>query len=383
MDEACDQSIPIVYPDKNKNENSYIITRFHEALINKQDCKSICTIPICIDGKTSGALMLESNSETTFDTEMVSICEKIVSLIGPILELKWQNELPLRQKLKLSYNKLSSKLFGPNHLTFKSSVIAILTIIGILLTLHGTFRITANATLEGRIQRVITSPIDGFINSVHARAGDIVKKGQLMGSIDDQDLIVEKTKLNSELNQLKRQTREAMALRNRSSVQIQQAKLKQIKAKLDLVESQLKRTKLVAPFKGIVIEGDLDQLLGAPIKRGEILFKVAPLDLYRIILKVKENDIAHIDIGQSGHLTLASQPNNILPIKIDNIMPISVAENGYNYFRVEAQLLADTAQLRPGMQGIGKINIDKKRLLWIWLRPLIQKVRYLLWSFSL
>ena len=52
---------------------------------------------------------------------------------------------------------------------------------------------------------------------------------------------------------------------DRTEVGIIFAKLEEARAQLQLVEIQLQRVKLVAPFDGVVITGDLTQTLGAPV----------------------------------------------------------------------------------------------------------------------
>ena len=54
--------------------------------------------------------------------------------------------------------------------------------------------------------------------------------------------------------------------------------------------------------------GDLSQSLGSPVERGEVLFEVAPLDDYRIIVEIDERDISMVSAGQLGTLTLAALP---------------------------------------------------------------------------
>jgi hypothetical protein len=41
----------------------------------------------------------------------------------------------------------------------------------------------------------------------------------------------------------------------------------------------------------VVVKGDLSQSLGAAVERGNVLFELAPLDSYRVIMKVDERDI--------------------------------------------------------------------------------------------
>jgi hypothetical protein len=61
------------------------------------------------------------------------------------------------------------------------------------------------------------------------------------------------------------------------------------------------------------------------------------------------------------------------------ITPVSTASEGRNFFRVEAQLEGNTRPLQPGMEGVGKIEIDRRRLIWIWTHEVVDWFRLKLW----
>jgi multidrug resistance efflux pump len=148
------------------------------------------------------------------------------------------------------------------------------------------------------VQRTIAAPIDGYIASAEARPGDVVSSGEPIGALDDSDLRLERLKWSTLRQQMVSELREARAQNDRAEVSIITAKIDQANAELELVDEQLARTRLTAPFDGIVIEGDLSQRLGTPVKRGEQLFLLAPLEDYRIVLKVDEQDIRPVDSRQ-------------------------------------------------------------------------------------
>jgi multidrug efflux pump subunit AcrA (membrane-fusion protein) len=157
-----------------------------------------------------------------------------------------------------------------------------------------------------------------------------------------------------------------------------------VRAELALVEEQIARTRVVASFDGVVVSGDLSQSLNAPVERGQVLFEVAPLDGYRIVLRVDERDMAHVAIGQRGELAVTAMPGEALPFTVTSIVPVNLAQDGRNVFRVEARLedekLGGSARLRPGMTGVGKIHVEERRLVWIWTRSFTDWVRLKLWS---
>jgi hypothetical protein len=47
---------------------------------------------------------------------------------------------------------------------------------------------------------------------------------------------------------------------------------------------------------------------------------------------------------------------------------------------VEATAKGATENLRPGMEGVGKIQVERRKLLWIWTHKLVHWVRMWVWS---
>jgi multidrug resistance efflux pump len=221
----------------------------------------------------------------------------------------------------------------------------------------------------------------GYVVEANARAGDIVKAGDVLFSLDDRDLRLERLKWVGQRSQYSREHSEALADHDRAKVNILGAQIDQAEAQIALIEEQLERINVTAPFDSFVVSGDLSQSLGAPVERGDILFEVAPLAAWRVILEVDERDIGEVAVGQTGQLALTGMPGDALPVEVEKITPVSTAEEGRNFFRVEAHLLDETAPtLRPGMQGVGKIYVDQRKLIWIWTHKITQWWRMFLWS---
>jgi hypothetical protein len=111
-----------------------------------------------------------------------------------------------------------------------------------------------------------------------------------------------------------------------------------------------------------------------------VLFEVAPLDGYRIILEVDERNIADTAVGQRGHLTLSALPGQPLPLIVERLTPVAIAEGGRNFFRVEARPVGPVPELRPGMEGVAKFDVGRRQLIWIWTHSLVDWLRLWLWT---
>ena len=348
----------------------------------KNDGGTVLTIPLFVGDNDFGAITLERPSGTEFDQPTVDLCESVAAIVGPILHVKHQNDRHILIKMRDSLAIQYDKLLGSRHFGYKSVVATIAAVIVFFAVAKGDYRITAPSVLEGELQRAIVAPFEGYILKANVRAGDIVEKDQVLAELDDTELSLERLRWSTERQQRLMEYDQAMAVHDRAKLNIISAKIKQSEAQAALLDEHLARARLKVPFAGIVVSGDLSQSIGAPVQRGDVLFEVAPLDAYRIILKVDEREITDIKIGQSGALVLSSVPDAILPLVIERITPVSETREGRNYFRVEARFTdaVDYAGLRPGMEGIGKITVDERRLIWIWTYKMIDWLRLSLWQ---
>jgi len=198
--------------------------------------------------------------------------------------------------------------------------------------------------------------------------------------MDTRDLLLERQKVLSQGAQQESERRQAIAEGNRARAAILEAQGGQVRAQIALIDEQFARARLVAPFDAVIVKGDLSQSLGAAVERGNVLFELAPLDTYRVIMKVDERDVTDVAVGQSGRLALTSMPNDEIELVIDKITPVSVVDQGRNFFRVEARAKGAIDKLRPGMEGVGKIQVGERRLIWIWTHKLVHWMRMWVWS---
>lgn len=379
MDEAIEQDSAVLFPGDDKQ----LIKRDHTRLAVQHGYGAIYTRPLAHQGQLFGAVTFLTGGDRTFTASSVEMCEQILAFVTPFLVLKKNDEKPLLGKMLTSLQQNLQSLLGFKYVKSKCLVLGILMVLTTASIVEGDFRVTAESVLEGKVQRVIASPISGFLVSVSARAGDTVYQGELLASLDTADLELEIGKQQGELQKLRREFREALANVDLVKIQIVKAQIRQTEAELDLLHGQLQKTDLVAPFDGIIIEGDLSQRLGSPVERGDSLLKIAPLLGYRIILKVDEQSIAHVKPGQQGVLTLTSFPDRQFNLLVEKITEAAQPGEGANIFRVEASLEDNKELLRPGMEGVGKIHIGRAKLIWIWTHDMIEWLRLKFWSWKL
>jgi len=378
MNEAVDQEASIVFPELPHRRT--FASRAHAKLSRESGNTSVCSIPLTGRDKIVGAITLERASGTGFDDEVISICESLGSLVGPILETHRRDDRWLIRKVFDSSVAMLRAIIGPKHVAAKLIVLGIIAATVFLSLAKGTYRVTADTVLEPGTQQAVATAFDGYIRTAPRRAGDIIAKGEEIATLDDREWQLERNRWQSQQDQSLRQYHEALGNGNASQAQIFAAQVSQAKAQVALLNEQIARTKIAAPFDGVIVTGDLSQSLGAPVQRGQVLFQMAPLDSYRVILQVDERDIASVVIGQRGQLVLSGSPNEPLPFEVRRITPVSTTAEGRNYFRVEAQLDGAPERLRPGLEGVGKIEVDQQLLVWIWTHQAVDWMRLKIWN---
>ncbi len=378
LQEAVDQGEVIQYPPAG--DDSLQITRAHAGLANEHGCGTLYTIPFAVNGEVVGGFLFEQHQEQPFEQKNVDYCRQVVLLIGPVLEMRRKADRMLVKKAADSTKKMLGRVFGPGSLTWKFLLIAGIAAAFFLSLFSTEYHVVADATVEPLMKRVIVASQAGFIAQSNVRAGDVVEKGDVLASLEDKDLHLEKQKHISELEELGKEYDDALARHDRARTAIIKAKIAQVEAKTNLVDEQLARTLLTAPFAGLIVRGDLNRSLGSPVERGQVLFEVAPGDSYHLILKIDERDIREIELGKTGKLLLSGMVDEPLHFMVKKITPVSIAKDGRNYFNVEADLMESPSILRPGMEGVAKITIAQRKLFWIWTHRMVDWLRVRMWS---
>ncbi len=252
-------------------------------------------------------------------------------------------------------------------------------LLGVMTFTSGNYRVTASANLEGKIQRAIVAPFDGYIAAAHARAGETVAAGEVIAALDTEELLLQQQRHAAEKNEYTRQYRKALATRDQTQAHIFKSQVSQAEAQLSLVEKKIERAALVSTLDGVIISGDLSRSLGAPVATGDVLFEVAPLNEYRLIILVDEKQVADVDEDMTGGLTLKALPGTELPFVVHKVSPVFQEESDGIAYRVEARLVENHAALRPGMEGVAKIDVDRRSLIWIYLHELFDLMRLWAW----
>jgi len=377
MDEAIDQRAAVLWPDDNTED--VLATHAAAALAREHGAGHIYTVPLYANGKCIGARTFERPPEKPFDERQLDVLEAVSTVLAPILEEKRRNDRWLITKVGDSALGQLKRLLGPAFLIRKIVVVCMIALAVFFWFARSTYEVSAEARVIGTIERSIVPAFDGFIAAAPVRAGDLVAEGDLLVQLDDRDLTLERLRLVTQRQRQKIEFDRAVAIRDRAEINIRQTLIDQADAEIDLLDEEIQRTRLSAPFDGLIVSGDLSQSIGSTVTRGQPLLTIAPAGAYRVILQVDERQIADLTEGQTGALRVTALPDQTFEVTISKITPVATYAEGATTFEVEALFAGEVTALRPGMQGAARIGVDERRLIAIWTKPLVDWTRITLW----
>ncbi len=376
MDEAADQRINI-HVDTISAADESIIQRCHDILLKQQQAAGLDSFLLRKESQVIGVITIE-HKDATLTPEQQEFIQAALVMVRYLIVLKQDSETNISQQIKSHTLKKLNHWVGDSKLTRK--LISGATLLAVcILFFPANYWVASDASLQSTYKYLVVSPQDGFLSAIKVRPGTIVKKGDILAQLDDEELRLERRKLYSQLQQSQQEYDNALANSNRAQAAIANEKVEQGNSQLQLVEQQQLRTQLVAPSDGIITSDDISQSLGAPVKQGQTLFEISASQGYLVQLWIDERDIAAIKIGQAGKIKLTSVPNEIFDVTVKSITPISEIREGKNYFRVEATLNREAESLRPGMTGSGKILASRELLGWVWFHDIWYWLRLKLW----
>ena len=338
-------------------------------------------VPLGVGGEACAVVCVERDGDDApFDAAGLLRLEQLLTLVAPALRWMQAATEPWQRRLRRGLARRWSALRQPDRRTARRLIALSALAFGFVALLPLPDRIGGRARVEGAEQRVLAAPTDGFVRAASVRPGDRVKAGDVLVELLEADLKLERERWSSQLAQHENAYASAMARSDRVAAATGMARVGEAQAQLALVDQQLVRGRVTAPFDALVIDGDLSQSIGAPVRQGDTLLTLATTGRHRIVVEVDEVDIARVQPGQAGRLRLSSRFWDSEELVVERISPLAKAVDGRNVFEVEARLVAPRTDLRPGLLGRASLDSGDAPLLWAWSRHAAQRLRVAVWA---
>lgn len=258
---------------------------------------------------------------------------------------------------------------------------------GIVVARDINFAITAAGEITPIDQVQVRPEVSGRIDKLPVEIGDIVKKGDLLFTLDDTDLQTEKAQRQIEIDGSKLQVNKAaldvekleLAFKRnkdlmqsrlvaqeifdnsrleldvaKNALEIAENNLERSRKALQLVEDKLAKTKILAPFDCTV----LDRLVStgqavsgaSGVNSGTEVVRIADLNELMIFAHINQADVTRMKVDQKVQIEVEAVPGLKLLGRVALIQPQATIKNGAKGFATRIVVKNDpTTGVRPGM----------------------------------
>lgn len=379
LQEACDLERPVYLSD---DEDRLGILAAHRALSNHGGKLELASVPLFHAEQQQGAILIERGDCSPFDESTRQLLEQIALSVTPLLVLRREAARGIVQHVRSSMSKGLSRLFGAQRPGLRLALLVSSVACAMAVFVPVNRSVVANAELVPIERRLVTAPVDGFVQEVSIAAGQRVTKGQVLARLDRRELDLELASRQVEITSARSELRAAMASHDRQATAIARAQLNSEQALNELIEQRIGRSVLRSPIAGLVISGDPSQVSGLPVARGDTLFEVAPEDGFEVHLLVHEADVKDIYEGQIGAIAMSSQPGEAIAVTVSTVHPVAETLDGASRFRVRATIDEQTTiVLRPGQLGVARLQAGKSTLAKRLLNPVFRRIALWRWRF--
>ena len=401
MEECLDQEEPVRFdPEGNSSPN---VTRSARELSQSQGGNVILSVPLRKRDETVGVLTVEFPPRTKLDDQTESAIAVGSDLLAPQLADRYDNDRNIFVKVGHSIQRVSKLAIGPKHMGVKLLIIGLIGLIGFVVLYKPMYRVRSPFQLVAKERRSISAPENGILKQVFYKPGQAVKKDAVLAQMDTHEMQISLKEAEARVNALtaKAEVMLGAADRDRDTTADYVVALKERDAaqeEANLLKYKIEQATIKAPFDCIVLRGELSDRQNAPVQKGDVLFEIAqsdPENPNRIAvegeLHVPDRDIQEVKrihdqqkAGQlqrdtDGEIATTSFPSEGFDFKIDRIVPMGEPKEGENAFNIYVQIDNPPGWMFPGESGEARVNIENRRLVWIWTHRLTDWIKLKLW----
>jgi biotin carboxyl carrier protein len=375
MEECRDQDEELLWPAPSNSQSIY---HDHEAYARDSGSDCLISVPLRCQGESVGVLTLEREKKS-FTEEDAWGLRVIADQVAPRLkDLRAQSRW-FGARWAATWREWLAQFLTPRHTWLKTGAIVGSIILLFCLLVPLPYRVSSTFVLRPESMVHMPAPFDGFIASTYVRPGDLVKSGAVLVALNDSDLLLERAETLGEIRRYQAQAELAEANRDLAELRFSQARLQQAEARLELLDHRLSRAEIRAPFDGVVVQGDLRERIGAPVRQGEVLVQLSELKGFYLQIRLAERDVDLIGDHRSGSVVFASRPDLQFPFEIDSVSPAARVGDEGNIFAIRADLKETAYWMTPGMTGVAKIDSGKRTLAWRATHRVVDFIRMRIW----
>jgi len=222
-------------------------------------------------------------------------------------------------------------------------------------------RFDAVGTIEAVEAITVVSEIDASVISLPFEEGSFIKKGELIAQLDDSQLKGEVQRTEALLTQSQVNYNRIKTLVEQKASALQSldnaaADLKVAEANLELAKARFNKTRIKAPFSGMV--GSRRVSVGAFLRAGEIITELANIDEIRVTLSLPERFLSELKRGSEVMVSTSAYSDHKVKGKVVVIEP--VVDPVMRSARVVVRLSNPGRKFLPGMSANVSVVLSER-----------------------
>lgn len=377
MEEAFDQDEEIILPEP---DDAAYVARDHHQFSQHQGVPNVVSLPLRLEQRPVGVVTLERTDRAFSADEVTALRVVLDRSTRRLDELERHDGSAWRRGLRGIRTWLAG-LLGPEHTWWKALGVTLAAVLLIITLCTWPYRVEGNFVVRSHTLINLPAPFDGYLAEVPVRVGDKVAAGDILLRLDKRELQLEQNALQAEIARYEAERAQAEVERRLADMRSATAAKEQAQANLEINRFHLARADITAAAPGVVIEGDLRERIGAPVRSGDILMRMTRIEAMYVEIEVPERDAHAILASREAEIAFATLPGQRYPVTIERLEPVARVKTEGNVFVVRAVFTnpGNDAWWRPGMSGVAKVDAGRKPIIWLLTHRLIDFLRLKLW----
>ena len=364
----CRQSVS-VWPRSDDNPAGVLCLKRMSTIVRSSH---LVACPIECSGEDGNAIgVLLFASQQPLSPRCFALVDSCAARLGSSLQLVKRAE-PSR------YQSVLDKLADIKSNRKKLALISFLVIATSLIPMP--YQVSSECEVRPESTLFIASPFDTTLEKCNVQPGQQVTKDMTLATLDGRETRLELAEIEADLNRAMKQRDGHVVSHESGEAYVAKYEIERLESRRDLLLHRQQSLELRSPLDGIVIAGDLKNAEGMPLKVGETLFEVAPLDKLRVELSIPEDDVRYTQPDMPTKIRLDAFPFESWDGKIERIHPASELKNDQNVFVAVVQIDNTDGRLRPGMTGYAKTKTIWRPVVWNYFhKPAAAAARWMGW----
>lgn len=230
----------------------------------------------------------------------------------------------------------------------------------------------------------VKAEVGGKVKQIHVQTGESVKKGDMLVTIDDKDLLTEKRSAETDIEgarlsveKNKGNFERARALFDEkliskevfsnleSDLRISENALEKAESRRQTVDDRLSKTRILAPADGTVLDVPINEgqvvVAAASVNAGTVIMTFADLTKLLIDTHVNQVDVPKIAVGQKVQVNMQGDNSSPVNAVVEFVAPLATVKNNIKGFQLQAAIDDGDVRLKPGMSVSMRLAVSEAR----------------------